>query len=115
MPGSLRVLRDRPQLHKQSTAPDGGGGSIVTWITIATVWGRVKPFSANDQVKDKAVELQQVTKVTLRWRSDLGTYDTNHYRLLWNGNIMRINGISNPDERRRFLELTCEMGQAVAA
>lgn len=108
-------MREQVIVQRQDSTVDGAGGAALVWNDLGTVWAEVKPLTANQQIRAKEVNLAVNYRVTIRWRDDLGTFDTNRYRLMWQGRPMRINGISNPDMRRRFLELICEYGQAVAS
>lgn len=54
--GARRPRLDRPLvLERRSAEPDGGGGAIVTWAPVATLWCAVAPLSAREVLLGAAI------------------------------------------------------------
>lgn len=96
-------LRHRLVIEAPDETPDGAGGVVRTWSTLATVWGEIEPLSADDVLlADKRVGL--VThKVHVRYRTDL---DLGH-RFRLGARLFTIRALRDPEERGRFLECLC--------
>ncbi len=119
MQTSIGAMRERITIQREVRTKDDVGGARVEWLNIAIVWARVTPISGNDVVRAQALALNITHRVLMRWRADLDNPGDERYRLLWfsaNGaRYMNIVGHPvNMDERRRFLQITCESGQGVA-
>lgn len=119
MQTSIGAMRERVTIQREVRTDDGAGGALVAWDNLAIVWARVTPISGNDIVRAQALALNITHRVLMRWRADLDNPGAERYRLLWfsaNGaRVMNIIGHPvNLDERRRFLQITCESGQGVA-
>lgn len=83
------------------------------WQDVATVYARVEPLRGDsiyeDQIKSKYS--RQQFAVSLRYRADVVPV---LWRVLWvrdagqAPHVLQVEGVTNPDERRRFLRLLCE-------
>ena len=58
-------------LEQLQMSDDGVGGSDATWITIATLWAKLRPHLGNEIVTGEAVTSQITHLVTIRYRSDI--------------------------------------------
>jgi len=104
-------LRHRVTIEEASESRDGLGASILSWSTLATVWGEVRMAPAGERVVSGAdVEVAQVThRVKIRYRDDVGPLN----RLLHDSKILDIESAVDPDGRGRELVLLCreEVGE----
>ena len=105
-------LRERVAFREELNTPDGGGGNTLSWVTRFTVWGRLKPVTAREQLRTGRLEASADYVLTVRQSSDTETVEENWSVLL--GEIeYNIKSILNPDERGRFLEMIVTRGAAV--
>jgi SPP1 family predicted phage head-tail adaptor len=97
-------LPHRVTIQTESRVEFGGGAYTTSWNTESTVWAWCQPISVtNDEVYNKK---QQFTKwkVIMRYLSTLN----NTKRLLYNAKILRIEGVSDPTNKKRLIEVICE-------
>ncbi len=104
-------LRERVTVQRAARDADAGGGAVVTWTPLAhapTVWARIEPLSGAEALQAMKLQARVTHRVTLRWRDDV----TAAMRLVCGARTLNIRAVTNPDERRRYLELLCEEGVA---
>jgi SPP1 family predicted phage head-tail adaptor len=79
-PPAIGSLRDRVQIKRRDMSPEDEGGSIATFVPIATVWARVRELSSTrTQLGDgRAVNITH--SVVLRYRTDISPGDRLTYR-----------------------------------
>ncbi|MEQ8226509.1 MAG: phage head closure protein [Rhodospirillales bacterium] len=98
-------LRERVELQERVVTQNGFGEEIITYETLDTVWARVEPLKGTEKWSAQQVIAEQLYHVFVRYRTDLSVLD----RVVWRGQNMDITAITNPDERRRFLQLDVEV------
>lgn len=86
--------------------PDGVGGYTESWEALATVWCEVTPLSAKERMF--ADKLEQLVTHRIKVRHLLGLDAT--MRILFKGRIFQIQGIINPNEQGRFIEIMAAEG-----
>ena len=97
-------LRERVTIEQVATSRDAVGGTVETWSQLAQVWARVEPMSVRESYQRHVMNAQASWKVTIRHRSDV----TAKMRVRWGARMFEIKGITNADERRFMLALSCE-------
>jgi len=100
-------LRDRVTIQQQTTVADTQGGRAVTWGTLATVWARVEPLSAREQLQSASLGSRVSYRATIRQRGDV----TPKMRLDWtpyggSAKTLEIHGVTQ-SERRDYVMLDC--------
>lgn len=109
MPG-IGALRERVTIQAMSTTYDSMGAPVETPATVATVWAAVVPqkYQSGVEALVQALGREAVTTtytVTIYWRNDV----TELQQLVWNGKTFDIRRVLDPDGKRTWLELMCEM------
>lgn len=102
-------LRERVLIQQVSTTRDAMGGEIQAWSNLGTFWAQVAPMSAGEQYRRSQVQSSANWKITVRYNASI----TPQMRIAWRGHTFLVKGMTNPDMRRRFLELACEELMAV--
>jgi SPP1 family predicted phage head-tail adaptor len=92
-------LRRRVTVESAAGTGDGAGGETPAWDTVATVWARVEPVSAGEQVVAGHLAGVVTHEVTLRWRGDVA----GGMRIAYRGRTFRVLAVHDPDETRRYL------------
>lgn len=96
-------LRHRLTLEAASRTPDGGGGAVETWTSVAQVWGRIQPTGATEIAGADGLGGRISHEITLRYRAGV----TPAMRLISNGRRFEILAVMDIDERRRWLKCLC--------
>jgi SPP1 family predicted phage head-tail adaptor len=97
-------LRHRVTLEAPVATADGGGGADLAWAPVATVWARLRAQRATAGRENQATVQVVSHEVTLRWRGDV----TPRMRLVYEGRVLEIRSVRDPDETKRWLVLVCE-------
>lgn len=102
-------LRERVTIQYESKTRDTSGEELINWLDEATVWAQVLPGSSSERFQ--AAAGQRVAEVThtvrIRYRPGL----TPKKRFLWEGRILKIQGITDPEGRTRVLVIPCSEEQ----
>lgn len=101
-------LRERVILTSMVESTDSQGGHPLTPTTLATVWAKVSPASAREQLAAQAVSSQVDYKVEIQYRTDV----TPTMRVLWTPYLgtqksLQINSVVACEGRPDRLDLAC--------
>lgn len=110
MPIGAGDLDQRVTFQTKVRASDGGGGYTETWGSDVTVWAKVAPVSAAEQLRGGALQDTAMYRITIRNRSDID----GAMRVLWNGEALNIRQMPEPagGTRAEFREIIAEAGVA---
>ena len=77
-------LRHRLAIRQPTISRNEVGEEIITWATLATVWGRIEALRGEEQLQAKQLTAEIVARATLRYRADVSTdmriqYDSSEY------------------------------------
>jgi SPP1 family predicted phage head-tail adaptor len=97
-------LRHRVTLQQPVDTDDGAGGTTRTWSEVATLWARIEPMSADERVAAERIEAAADTRITIRWRAGV----TSTMRFSFGTRVFEIRGLTDREERHRFLDCLCE-------
>ena len=106
----LGGMRHRLDLQRETKTPDGGGGYVLDWETVATVWGEVRPIAGRERLEAMRLASAVTHRAVIRWQAGLAP--DAEWRLVKDGRAFNIRAVVNLEERNRFLELLCEEGVA---
>ena len=104
----IGAMRERVVIQAGAGAADGYGGRTSDWSAVATVWAEVAPIGGRERAQAEQLEGVVTHRVTIRHRTDV----TAAHRLLWGSKALNVRAVTNPDQRRRYLDLLCEEGTA---
>jgi SPP1 family predicted phage head-tail adaptor len=93
-------MRERITLRGRQLVDDGFG-QVETFVDVATIWARVEPVKASEQVIGGGVQSINDVLVHIRHRDDIEPT----WRIVWKGNEYGISGLRNLDERGQFLTI----------
>jgi SPP1 family predicted phage head-tail adaptor len=91
------ALRHRVDLQLGTETRDSYGGSVVTWETVATRWAEVKEVSSETTFVADQQQRTVKHEVLMRYYTGL---DQAIYRLVYQGRVIRIDGLVNEDGRK---------------
>lgn len=96
-------LRHRVTVESAAGTADGAGGETVAWDALATLWARIEPAEAGEEIVAGHLSGVVTHRLTFRWRSDLA----GGMRIAWRGRFFRVLAVHDPDEQRRYLVARC--------
>jgi SPP1 family predicted phage head-tail adaptor len=82
-----------------TTAPDGDGGTIDTWVDLAPPWDvSITPATVRDLERQTGGTIIATATHVIRgrYRADVDVDD----QMIFDGRTFRITGVSTPDERK---------------
>ena len=97
-------LRHRLVLEEVQRISDGGGGFTESWVTVATVWGALRPSSGGESVEAGRLAGRVSHAVSLRYRAGV----TPAMRFRQGTRVFHILAAIDEDERKRWLRCLCE-------
>lgn len=110
-PGKARpvgALRRRLLLEAPAGTPDGAGGLLTGFETVAAVWAQVEWLSGNERWRGERPEQAASHRITLRWRAGVDAGQ----RLRDGDQVFDIRAVGDPDGgRRRLICLVEEVGR----
>ena len=100
----IGALRHRVTLEAPVDVFDDLGGFTRDFAPLTQLWARIETQGAEQAFVEQRSEQVRRTVVTIRWRSDL----VSGMRFDFRGRKLLIRGVTEADERRRFLSCQCE-------
>jgi SPP1 family predicted phage head-tail adaptor len=102
-------LREKIQLLKQVSVPDGGGGSIISWeVQAEAIRAAIKVLKAGENVLAGRLQGTQTLVCTLRHQEALDDVDgTWRLRNVRTGSDYNIRAVT-PDVRKLWVDVLCE-------
>lgn len=97
------LLRERVTLKNKTVTQNTYGEEVITWVTLATVWGAVEPLSGREYLEGQSLDVEVTTRIRIRYRTgvvpeSLVVHDTHNYN---------VRSVMNSLERKRELVLMC--------
>lgn len=97
-------LRTVAQLQRRNVADDGQGGSVVTWVPVASIYIDVSTTIGRELQEAKKINAYVSHFVVTRYRSDIKP----DMRLIYGQIALDIKFAGDPTNRHRELHLICE-------
>ena len=97
-------LSHRVVVESAAGSADGAGGETVAWDTLATVWARIEPAAAAEQIVAGHLSGAVTHLITMRYREDIA----GGMRIVYRGRIFRLLAVFDPDETRRTIVAKAE-------
>ena len=102
-------LRNRIRFDAEVKTADGAGGNTVTWTAIATVWGEYVLERGKELIAHGHVAPNNLGLVRVRYSSDIAGIVMGNSRVWFDGAPHNIRSITDPDSRKRTLEIVVEL------
>jgi SPP1 family predicted phage head-tail adaptor len=96
-------LRHRVTVQQPQQQTNSLGEPTLAYVDLFDAWVQIQPLSARELVFAKQLQLDTTHKVYTRWTPDI----TSDCRLVYNGRILNVIGVTNVDERNHDMVLTC--------
>ena len=101
-------LREPLTIQRKLAVSDGMGGQAISWVTLGSIRGDVRPLSGREAVQAMQLQASLTHRIYIRYRADLTPAD----RLVMRGQPLQIRAIVNMEMKNRWLELACDSGVA---
>lgn len=98
------LLNRRLTLEEPVETPDGAGGVIRSYATVATLWAQVMPISSRGDVEAEKPGGAVMHRIRIRQSPDI----TTRHRFRDGTAIFRIVSLRDPDGRGRFIEIEAD-------
>lgn len=97
------LLRERVTIKTKTVTQNTYGEEVITWVTLATVWGAVEPLRGREYLEGQSLDVEITTLIRIRYRTgvvaeSLVVHDTHSYN---------VRSVMNSFERKRELVLMC--------
>ena len=96
-------LRHRVTLERPVDLADGAGGASRTWAKVEDLWAAITPASASERLAAEALESTATHRIRIRHRAGV----TSAMRFVLGTRILRIEAVTDPDQRGRWLDCLC--------
>lgn len=100
---TIGALRDRVNFQRRDMSPDAAGGHTITFVSIATLWARVRALSSRQLTRTDGRAVSISHTVTLRYRDDVAPGD----RLVYRDRNLEVISASDRDGNRAWLTCLC--------
>ncbi len=109
-------MRHRVVIQSPTRTSDGGGGGVVSWSDVATVFASIEPTGGNERFFGDQNEGRITHNIILRFRRDVSHKNRIRYARVVDGTtytqIFNIKRVINRDARDKYLDLLVEEGVA---
>jgi len=93
----------RVTIQKATLAPDGHGGSVLTWSPRCVVWAHERPLTWRESLAAAQVTAVLSSVLELHFRSDLSVRD----RVKIGARTLEVEAVYDPFDTRKELYLVC--------
>lgn len=101
----------RVYFQRSLRTSDGGGGWAVQWQPVTVAWGQLRLERGRERLAAGRLESAVAGILTVPYSEEAAAVDAD-YRAVIDGVPYQIRSVTNPDQRRKFLEMIVEEGVA---
>lgn len=83
---------------------DEYGGEVGQWIKVRTIWAHIAPVSGTEYFKAQQVDAQNITTITIRYRTDITVLN----RVKYLDKTYEIIGVSDIHSDHKTIVLNCK-------
>ncbi len=104
----IGAYHQRLHVQQENAVADTGGGTVMGWTTIDTVWASIEPVNGSETVIAGKLSGTITHRVRMRYAPAI----TPAMRFVLGSRVFNIRSIKNIQERNRALEILAEEGVA---
>lgn len=104
MSARIGTMRHRLHLEMPQSTPDGAGGADVTWLPVASLWGSLRPLSANEGENGDGIASHVTHEIVTRHRDGV----TAAMRFVKGARVFAIRSVVDPFETGVWLKCLVE-------
>jgi len=102
------MLRHTVEIQQATKTPNGSGGFVDAWATIATIKGAMRAKSGYERMQAARLDAQTKNELTIRYRADIHE----RHRIVFDGKRYGITFINDLEFRKRWLVIDLDGGVA---
>ncbi|HAH08690.1 MAG TPA: hypothetical protein DCL48_01170 [Alphaproteobacteria bacterium] len=99
-------MTERIQIAARLRTPDAGGGAVLSWTVIATVWAQIEVLSSGESSGDEGRQHIARYRLTVRRRSDIAAGQS----AVWRGRRLYLRGLEDAGPQQPFVVITADDG-----
>ncbi len=104
----IGTFRQRLYVQQENPLADTGGGTVMGWTTINTVWASIEPVNGSEIVIAGRLSGTITHRIHMRYDPAI----TPAMRFMLGSRVFNIRSIKNIQEQNRALEILAEEGVA---
>ena len=101
----IELMRERIIIQKSSTKKDGTGNHTLVWSDHYKCYSYVNNLSSKEYWEAKQVNAETELDFVIRYCSEISALDTEHFRILFRGNIYNITFIDNVQYKNKTVKI----------
>ena len=98
----IELMRERIMIQKSSTKKDGTGNHTLAWSDHYKCYSYVNNLSGKEYWEAKQV---------IRYCSEVSALDTEHFRILFRGNIYNITFVDNVQYKNKTVKIRAALAK----
>jgi SPP1 family predicted phage head-tail adaptor len=103
------MMRQRLILQQESRVADTGGGAVLSWADVKTLWASVTPLTGRENMQGERPTAAATHRIVTRHDTAI----TPEKRFLFGARVFNIRHVRSYAEQGRFMEILAEEGVAV--
>ena len=100
------TLRRRITIQSRTATLDSFGQQVTTWTNLVSCWASIEPLSGHELIAAQAVSSELSHTVTIQYRTTV----TAAMRVLYQGRVLNIQSVTDPETAHVALQLLCSEG-----
>ena len=104
------MLNKQIIVQSKTSTKDADGVKTETWSTFCTIWAAVGDLYGREYYAAAAVQMEQTTKFTVRYRADI----TTAMRVSYGGNYYHIDDTDKLDHKGQWMILRARLKESEA-
>ena len=101
----IELMRERITIQKSSTKKDGTGNHTLAWSDHYKCYSYVNNLSGKEYWEAKQVNAETELDFVIRYCSEVSAFDTEHFRILFRGNIYNITFVDNVQYKNKTVKI----------
>lgn len=107
----LGEWKERITIQKSTLGNDSAGNHVLSWEDYYTCWAYVNNLSGKEYWEAAQVNAQKDIYFIIRYCSEVSAMDTEHYRILFRGQVYNITFLDNVKYQNRTLKVRASLAK----
>lgn len=107
----LGEWKERITVQKSTLGNDSAGNHVLSWEDYYTCWAYVNNLSGKEYWEAAQVNAQKDIYFIIRYGSEVSAMDTEHYRILFRGQVYNITFLDNVKYQNRTLKVRASLAK----